>query len=279
MSDSKGSRLDNPVSSSATRRHLPGTQAAVGLALYAITMARSGEAGQTIATAPPLPAPAASATGLPHGFTGPPPPVPPAVISRDVDGHATIRAVALTAPLRLDGRLDEAVYSNVPPISDFIQQEPTEGQPATQKTDLWLFFDNDNVYISARCWMSDPKRLVANEMRRDSPTIFIGNDNITILLDTFYDRRNGVILGVNAIGGINDGQMSNESQFSLDWNPVWEVKTGQFENGWTLEAAIPFKSLRYRPGRSQVWGFNVRRFSPAEKRNVVHHAHCSGTRV
>src|SRR5262245_60941769 len=80
----------------------------------------------------------------------PPPPVPPAVISRDANGKATIRAVRIATPLEIDGHLDEAVYQEVEPISDFIQNDPKEGAPATEKTDVWILFDDDNFYIVGR---------------------------------------------------------------------------------------------------------------------------------
>src|SRR4029453_18945340 len=95
------------------------------------------------------------------------PRVPPAVVSRDNGGHVTVRAVRVEAPLRIDGRLDESVYEETEPIGGFLQQEPHEGQPATERTDAWILFDNVNIYVSARCWDTHPERMVANEMRRD----------------------------------------------------------------------------------------------------------------
>src|SRR5262249_46225515 len=103
--------------------------------------------------------------------------------------------------------------------------------------------------------------IVATEMRHDSTLIFLGNDNIGFEFDTFYDRRNGFFFAVNAVGGRNEGQSFNDRQFVGDWNGVWESRVGRFEGGWTLETAIPFKTLRYRPGRAQIWGFNVHRKS------------------
>ena len=194
---------------------------------------------------------------LPFTIDGPPPPLPPAVISRDETGRTTIRAVRLAAALRLDGKLDEPLYARVPPMSDFIQMEPQYGAPATEKTELWLSFDRDQVYLSFRCWESQMDRIVANEMRRDGSSNWQGNDIVSFIFDTFYDRRNGMEFTVNAIGGRGDGQVTSERQYNSDWNPIWEVKTGRFEGGWTIEAAVPFKSLRYRPGRAQIWGFNV----------------------
>jgi hypothetical protein len=200
---------------------------------------------------------------LPLGYDGPPVPVAPAVLSRDGEGRATIRAVRLAAPLRLDGQLDEAIYSTTPGLSDFFQMEPVEGEVATEKTESWLFFDDDNLYVTFRCWESRPDALVANEMRRDSNNIF-QNDHIAFLIDTFYDRRNGLEFAINPIGGRWDGQITNERQFNADWNPVWDLAVGRFDGGWTVELAIPFKSLRYRPGRAQIWGFNARRVNRAK---------------
>ena len=198
---------------------------------------------------------------FPFAFDGPPAPVPPEVISRDESGRATIRASVLTAPLRIDGQLDEAVYTSVLSMSDFIQQDPQEGSAATEKTEVWLLFDRDQIYVSVRCWESHPEQLVATEMRRDNSTVFAGSDNIGFILDTFYDRRNSDFFTVNPIGGRSDGQVTNEVLYNGAWNPIWDVAVGRFEGGWTIEAAIPFKSLRYRPGRAQIWGFNVRRIN------------------
>ena len=198
---------------------------------------------------------------LPAGFDGPPVPVAPATVSRDEEGRATIRAVRLTEPLRLDGELSEALYRDVGPISDFIQVEPQGGAPATEKTEVWVSFDDEFVYVSFRCWETQPDRVVANEMRRDNTNLVMGNDNIAFLFDTFYNRRDSFLFEINPLGGRFDGQVTNESQNNADWNPVWELQTGRFDQGWTVEAAIPFKSLRYQPGRAQVWGFNARRLS------------------
>ena len=196
---------------------------------------------------------------MPAAFSGPPVPVAPEVVSRDEAGRVTLRAVRIASPLRLDGQLNEEAYTSVPAIADFIQMEPHEGEPATQKTEFWLLFDRDNVYVTARCWESHPERMVANEMRHDNFAIFQANDNVTFILDTNYDRRNGVIFVVNPIGGRAEGQVTNERQYNGDLNVIWDVAVGRFEGGWTMEAAIPFKSLRYRPGTAQTWGFNIKR--------------------
>jgi hypothetical protein len=216
------------------------------------------------AAAPPAAAAASAADAapaeLPFAIDGPSPPQPPAVIVRNEAGKATLRATALTEPIRIDGALDEAIYTRVPAMADFIQIEPDTGSPATQKTEVWLFFDRDQVYVSARAWETNMDRLVITEMRRDMLQTTAQNDRLTWVFDTFYDRRNGVMFSVTPLGARLDVQLTDR-QTNVDWNPVWDFAVRRFENGWSVEAAIPFKSLRYRPGRTQIWGFNIQRLN------------------
>jgi len=193
----------------------------------------------------------------PFAFDGPPAPVAPEVVTRDGEGRATVRAVPLTAPLRIDGALDEALY-NGPSISGFVQVEPSLGAPATERTEAWVAFDGDNVYFAFRCWDSAPERRVATDMRRDVNNFINGNDILQVFVDTFYDRRNGLSFTMNPIGARNDGQQVGP-QYNGDWNPVWDHAVGTFDGGWTLEMALPFRSIRYRPGQAQIWGLNVLR--------------------
>jgi hypothetical protein len=206
----------------------------------------------------PAPADAQSPPAPVMAFDGPPAPVPPAVVSRDADGRVTVRAVRLAAPLRIDGALDEAIYATTPPISDFVQFEPQAGTPATEKTEVWIAFDEDNFYLTFRCWDSEPARRVATEMRRDSQGLYSGNDVINFFIDPFFDQRNGLSLTINSIGGRSDGQVADR-QYLSDWNPIWDHATGRFDGGWTAEVALPFRSIRYQSGTTQVWGLNVLR--------------------
>jgi uncharacterized protein DUF5916/cellulose/xylan binding protein with CBM9 domain len=214
----------------------------------------------TSSKTPPLPTAPQTAVDIPFAIDGPPPPVAPETITRDESGRATIRAVPLTSPLRIDGHLDEETYVTVPPMSGLIQMEPQEGAPANERTDAWVLFDDHNLYVSIRCWESHPDRIIANEMRRDNNNLY-QNDYVGVILDTFYDRRNAAYFMVTPIGGRVDAQIANERQFNSDWNVVWDVAVGRFDGGWTVELAIPFKSLRYRPGQAQIWGFNLERRS------------------
>ncbi len=189
---------------------------------------------------------------------GPEAPIPPAVLSRDTQGRVTVRATRLAEPIVVDGRLAELIYRQVPSMTEFIQQEPLEGELATEQTEVWVFFDDDNVYVSARCWDSQPEKIVANEMRRDNRNIF-NNANFAVIFDTFYDRRNGFLFYTNPLGAIFDAQVTDERNLNSDWNTVWDVKTGRWERGWLVEIKIPFRSLRYRGADSEIWGINFRR--------------------
>ena len=177
---------------------------------------------------------------------------------RDSQGRVTVRAVRIDEPPEVDGVLDETLYQTLAPISGFIQQDPDEGQPATEPTEVWLMFDARNLYISARCHDSQPSRIVANDMRRDGRNVS-QNDNLSVVIDTFHDRRNGYEFLINSIGGAWDTQVTDERDANRDWNTVWIPRSRQDAQGWTVEMAIPFRSLRYRGSGPQVWGINVRR--------------------
>ena len=188
-----------------------------------------------------------------------PMPVAPEVVARDDSGRTTVRATRLTQEIRLDGRLDEEVYRTVPPISGFIQQLPDEGALASERTDVWVFFDENSLYVTARAFDSaPPSEWVANEMRHDVAQLR-QNDSFSFLLDTFHDRRNGVAFLVTPIGGYSDFAITNEGSVNTDWNTIWDMRTGRFDGGWTVEIKIPFKSLRYQPGETQAWGIQLRR--------------------
>ncbi len=198
-------------------------------------------------------------TGRDVIIQGPPPPIAPAVIARDDNGRATVRATRIAEPIVLDGQLNEAVYDRVSPMDGFIQQEPRAGEPATEPTDVWVFFDDDNVYVSAKCWDSHPERIIANEMRRDNGGIF-QNDTFTIVFDTLYDQRNGFFFQTNPLGALRDQAVGDEGEANnRDWNTVWNVKASITDEGWLVEMVIPFKSLRFNAERDQVWSFQVLR--------------------
>ena len=196
---------------------------------------------------------------LPTGIPGPLPPIPPAVINQAGEAGVTVRAVRVTEAMDTDGVLDEAFYQETQAITEFIQSIPDAGAEPTELTEVWLGFDDENIYVGARIWDSQgPDAPIATQMRRDS-RLARQNDNFGIYFDTFFDRRNGVGFYTNPLGALTDYQIANEGPPNRDWQPVYEVRTQRFEQGWTAEYAIPFRSLRYRPGREQVWGIQMRR--------------------
>ncbi|MBM89862.1 MAG: hypothetical protein CMQ41_15980 [Gammaproteobacteria bacterium] len=185
------------------------------------------------------------------------------VVGENEDGRMTVRAVRFEGAITIDGELNESIYENVAPISDFIQQIPEEGETASERTEVWVFYNEDAIYVTAKNYESVPEEdWVANEMRRDTFQLRT-NDSFSVMLDTFLDRRNGVAFLVSSIGGFSDFAISNEGDrgrgVNFDWNIVWDSRVGRFEEGWTVEMEIPFRSLRYEPGAEQTWGIQFRR--------------------
>jgi hypothetical protein len=192
-------------------------------------------------------------------ITAPPPPIAPEVMTRNAAGQVSIRAIKLTSPLRVDGRLDEEVYAREKSFGGFLQVVPRYGEEQTERTEVWVTYDDRNIYVSCRCWDSaTPDKWIANELRRDTAQLR-QNDQIGVMFDTFHDRRSGFLFYTNPLGARADYSVVDEGGSNTDWNPVWSSKTGRFEGGWTVEMAIPLKSLRYRAGKDQVWGIQMRR--------------------
>jgi len=190
---------------------------------------------------------------------GAPPPVYPATITRDELGRATVRAIRLDAPLLVDGVLDEEVYREMPSFGGFVQVTPVAGGEPSQRSEVWILHDDTHLYVVCRCHdTAPPEEWVANELRRDTNGLR-NNDHFGIMLDTFYDRRSGFAFYSNPLGARADYSVVDEGSVNTDWNPVWDVETSEFDGGWTMEMAIPFKSLRYRSGSDQMWGFQLRR--------------------
>ena len=208
---------------------------------------------------------AALLAGAPVLAQTPPPspavPVAPEVQVRDATGRPTLRAVRLTTPLKVDGKMDDAAYEQIKPIGGFTQVDPRPGASASQSSEVWLLYDNSNFYVCVKVYEDHPEKMVANEMRRDAAQNLAQNELITVALDTFKDRRSAFTFYVNPIGGRGEGQSSNEAQYNGDWNGIWKVETGRFDKGWTVEMALPFRTLRYPAMQVQDWGIQVQRIN------------------
>lgn len=159
--------------------------------------------------------------------------------------------------IRVDGVLDEAAWARATPIGPLLQSDPREGAPATEETEVRVLHDAENLYFGVTCRDRTPSAIVSTQLARDADLDV--DDRITIVLDPFFDRRNGFFFMVNPAGARSDGQVSNNSeQLSFDWDGIWDARARVTEEGWVAEIAIPFKTLRFKP-RQTVWGLNVER--------------------
>ena len=168
----------------------------------------------------------------------------------------------------VDGRLDEEIWLTAAVIDDFVQQEPAEGEPATERTIVRLLYDAEALYIGVEAFDSEPASVIATEMRRDSPRLF-DEDNFQVILDTFHDRRSGYMFVTSPLGAKLEQQISEEgeggwrgsntSNINVNWDGVWDVVARRTDDGWTAEIAIPMVTLRFPKAEAQVWGVNFMR--------------------
>ena len=169
-----------------------------------------------------------------------------------------VRAVRVTTPIVIDGRLDEAAWELAQPASHFTQWEPNSGMPASDETEVRFLYDDNNLYIGVRCFDRDPGHLTVNELRKDFDPG--QDDGIGIVLDTLHDRQTGFLFQTNPAGARRDAQVSQDGeQTNADWDGVWDVKTGVDAKGWIAEIVIPFKTLRFTSASKQEWGLNILR--------------------
>ncbi len=162
----------------------------------------------------------------------------------------------ITSPLSIDGALDEAVWQTAPKIGDLVQRQPQTGQQPSEKTEVTLLYDANNLYVGVMCYDSDPDRVLGTLMGRDS--ILRSDDRIEIVLDTYLDQRNAFYFATNPAGALVDGLVFANGQSDNNWDAIWIVQTRRTEEGWSAEFAIPFKSLGFPSGRT-IWGFNISR--------------------
>ncbi|MBI3263073.1 MAG: carbohydrate binding family 9 domain-containing protein, partial [Acidobacteria bacterium] len=176
------------------------------------------------------------------------------------NGHVELVASRLivdgTHPV-IDGRVSEEVWLRVQPYTTFIQQDPNEGEPASERTEVRILFDRRAVYIGIICFDSDPSKIIVSQSRRDSD--LTDSDSVEVLLDTFNDGQNAFVFGTNPIGIEYDGQVAGEGQtggfnsrgaggrgsqrgqitgFNPNWDGDWSVKSQRTERGWETEMLI-----------------------------------------
>jgi hypothetical protein len=185
-------------------------------------------------------------------------------------------AVRVAEPPTLDGNvLDDPAWKAAPVISGFLQEQPNEGQPSSERTEVRIIFTDDTLYVGVVCFDRDPALIIASDSRRDAD--LEDTDSFRIIFDTYRDRQNGFVFGTNPAAVEYDGQVTNEGQgggglgfgqrqqsgsgggFNLNWDGAWEVRTLTDERGLHAEFAIPFRTLRFPSGTEQSWGVNFQR--------------------
>ena len=194
----------------------------------------------------------------------------------DVDAYRLPPGEA--SALRVDGLLDETAWRLAPMASGFRQQEPFEGEPATEITEVRVLFDDATLYVGVLARDSSPDEVIARILQRDKlmemnfegDPEFAGDDAIVIVLDPFHDHRNAVVLGTNPNGAEFDALITDEGrEFNVDWRGVWEVAARRTPEGWAAEFAIPFRSLRFPETSGEPWGFNVYRVIRRKNEQVL----------
>jgi hypothetical protein len=168
-----------------------------------------------------------------------------------------LRVGRATRVLRLDGA-SESDWSAADSITDFRQREPREGAPASERTVVKVLRDDDALYILVHAYDRAPAEIRATQLRRDAS--LSSDDNITVLIDSFHDRRSAFLFETNPSGAMWDAQFSGTENVNPDWNGIWDVATTRDATGWTAEFRIPFQTLRFSAGAGATFGFNVRRF-------------------
>ncbi len=180
----------------------------------------------------------------------------PAVLLFTLATAAQVRAVKLDQPVTLDGRLTESVWRSLPPVTEFKQKEPTQGGEPSERTEVWVAYDDEALYVAARLYDSSPDSIMRILNRRDN---YGTSDWFTLFLDPYNDKRTGNYFMVGPAGSINDGVLYNDDWDDSDWDGVWEGKAHIDDAGWTMEMRIPFSQLRFQDNPVQVWGVNFKR--------------------
>src|SRR5215213_8376966 len=201
---------------------------------------------QTEGGSRPTPDAAAADTGVMRHANKRTPPL--AYASRLPSGRGSIR---------IDGKLDEVIWATARPMTEFSQTAPHEGQPATERTEVRVAFDDAAVYVAARLY--DPERggVRGQLARRDAST---ESDMFEVAFDSYHDHNTAFVFNVNPSGVKIDRVAGSDGSSSDDgWDPIWEVGTRVDSTGWTAEFRIPLSQLRFSTAKSQIWGVNFSR--------------------
>jgi hypothetical protein len=165
------------------------------------------------------------------------------------------QAYRLTKSINFDGILDEEVY-RAPSISGFVQRDPAEGEAASQNTEVWINYDEEYLYVSARLHDTEPDKIDANLFRKDT---WVGTDWFMFMVDSYNDKRTGFYFAINPAGSMGDGILYNDSWDDDSWDGIWEARAKVNHDCWSVEMRIPFSQLRFKESDKMVWGVNFKR--------------------
>jgi hypothetical protein len=150
------------------------------------------------------------------------------------------------AEIHIDGYLDEPIWKIIPPLKEWYQLKPNEGEKPSEKTEMWLFYDENAIYLGANLWVNDLTTIIVRSLERDNYTP--DQDAIAIILDTFNDDRTGYGFIVNSSGVRTDTAIVDdaETSWNTNWNAFWDAAVCLNKDGWSAEVRIPFTSLRFK---------------------------------
>ncbi len=167
-----------------------------------------------------------------------------------------IRAVRVSASPSIDGKLNEPQWLTAPVFDEFVQSFPDEGARPSERTEVRVLYDDDNLYVGIICYDSRPEQILRQLGRRDQ---IPPSDSVGFSLDSNHNHREAFAFTVNAAGVLNDSLYFQDNQNSDDWDAVWDVAVSARPDGWSAEFAIPLNLLRFSDAPVQTWGFFVRR--------------------
>ena len=176
-------------------------------------------------------------------------------------GRPMVDAVRVDVPPVMDGLLNDPAWTTAPRLAGFVQQRPTEGAPAVERTEVSIAYESQRLYVGIRAHYTDASLVWANRVDRDQT---MEDDTVTVTLDPFSDGQRGCMFSVNGYGVQADSILSSGGFGGGDftWNALYDSGGVITDDGWTAEMAIPFKSLRY-PGKTadeeHRWGLQVER--------------------
>ena len=170
---------------------------------------------------------------------------------------ARYRVQRTTDVIRMDARLAEHAWNEADSIVEFRQREPLEGAPASERTVVKLLRSGDQLYVAVRAYDRDMAAVRSTQLRRDAD--LSSDDNVTVLIDSYRDRRGAFLFRTNPNGAAWDAQLTGFDNVNENWNGIWDVVTRRDSVSWTAEFAIPIRTLRFNPGNEAI-GLNIRRF-------------------